>query len=486
MMEKLMVDSLVTWATAYKVDAFRFDLMGHHMKDDMLAVRAALDALTLEDDGVDGSAIYMYGEGWNFGEVANNARGENATQFNMAGTGIGTFSDRLRDAVRGGSPFDGGQDLKQQGFASGLYYDPNGLDQGDALAKLLLYSDQIRVGLAGNLADYEFVDRNGSTVTGADVDYNGSPTGYTADPQEHIVYISKHDNQTLYDINAFAMPTATTTITDRVRVQHVGLSIASLSQGVPFFQAGSDMLRSKSMDRDSYNSGDWFNALDFTYASNNWGVGLPVSGKNAENWDVMRPYLSDPALMPSQNDIMYSAELYREWMEIRYSSPLFRLETLADVQERMNFHNTGSSQLPGLIVMRLSDTVSGTTDIDPNYESIVTLFNANDEAQMITVTDMISVPLTLHPVQQNSVDAVVKTATFDATTGVFTVPGRTTAVFVEEQVYTIYLPVVAKNASPAVSTAAGNSPSENLRMALLNVGLLPMMLVGAASLRRRD
>ncbi len=50
--------------------------------------------------------IYLYGEGWNFGEVADNARGVNATQFNMAGTGIGTFNDRLRDAVRGGGPFD--------------------------------------------------------------------------------------------------------------------------------------------------------------------------------------------------------------------------------------------------------------------------------------------------------------------------------------------------------------------------------------------
>ena len=75
MMEKLMVDSLVVWANEYKVDAFRFDLMGHHMKRNMLNVRAALDALTLAEDGVDGKAIYIYGEGWNFGEVADNARG---------------------------------------------------------------------------------------------------------------------------------------------------------------------------------------------------------------------------------------------------------------------------------------------------------------------------------------------------------------------------------------------------------------------------
>ena len=45
-----------------------------------------------------------------FGEVADNARFDQANQINMAGTEIGTFSDRLRDAVRGGSPFDGGVD----------------------------------------------------------------------------------------------------------------------------------------------------------------------------------------------------------------------------------------------------------------------------------------------------------------------------------------------------------------------------------------
>ena len=66
------------------------------MLEDMQMVRAALDALTLENDGVDGKSIYIYGEGWDFGEVANNARGKNATQLNIPGTGIGVFNDRLR------------------------------------------------------------------------------------------------------------------------------------------------------------------------------------------------------------------------------------------------------------------------------------------------------------------------------------------------------------------------------------------------------
>ncbi|HSH77115.1 MAG TPA: pullulanase-type alpha-1,6-glucosidase, partial [Herpetosiphonaceae bacterium] len=85
MMEKLMLDSLRTWATAYKVDGFRFDLMAHHMVANMVRARDLLARLTPEKDGVDGSKIYLYGEGWNFGEVANNARGANATQPNMAG-----------------------------------------------------------------------------------------------------------------------------------------------------------------------------------------------------------------------------------------------------------------------------------------------------------------------------------------------------------------------------------------------------------------
>ena len=71
--QKIMVDSVVSWARNYKVDGFRFDLMGHHSKANMLAVRAALDRLTPARDGVDGRSIYLYGEGWNFGEVADDA-----------------------------------------------------------------------------------------------------------------------------------------------------------------------------------------------------------------------------------------------------------------------------------------------------------------------------------------------------------------------------------------------------------------------------
>ncbi|HSV86659.1 MAG TPA: pullulanase-type alpha-1,6-glucosidase [Levilinea sp.] len=431
MMEKLMIDSLVVWARDYKVDAFRFDLMGHHMVSNMLNVRAALDELTLEKDGVDGKSIFIYGEGWNFGEVANNARGENATQFNLAGSGIGTFNDRSRDAVRGIGPFDSGQTLLQrQGFANGSFYDSKPTVPGSEAqqkATLLHQSDQVRIGMAGNLANYQFIDRFGNLVTGAQVDYNGSPVGYNLDPQEDITYVSKHDNQTLFDINVYAAPQATS-MADRVRMQTVGLSTVVLGQGVPFIHAGSEILRSKSLDRDSYNSGDWFNKLDFTYSSNNFGVGLPPAWANQTNWPVMRPFLADPNLVPTRAHILRMREMFAELLEMRYSSKLFRLETAEDVQARVKFHNTGPSQLPGLIVMSLSDAPA--PDLDPTYESLVVLVNANDEPQTFSANAFKDKKLMLHVVQRNSVDSVVRTARFNPLTGTFTIPARTTAVFV--------------------------------------------------------
>jgi pullulanase-type alpha-1,6-glucosidase len=404
--------------------------MGHHSKANMLAVRAALDELTLADDGVDGKSIYVYGEGWNFGEVANNARFVQATQLNMGGTGIGTFNDRLRDAVRGGGPFD--EDPRLQGFATGLSFDPNGVDQqtADTRAKLLNYQDLIRVGLTGNLRDYEFVGKDGTVITGADVDYNGSPAGYTEDPQEAITYVEAHDNETLFDVLQYKLPTGTT-LAERTRAQVVALSTVALGQGVPFFHAGGELLRSKSLDRNSFNSGDWFNALDFSYEDNNWGVGLPLEADNGAKWEYMRPLLGNPALDPEPEHIQAALAGFEELLEIRESSPLFRLGDADLVQDRLDFYNTGPNQREGLIVMGLDDT-SG-TDLDPDHEGIVVLFNSNDEPMTFQISAYARALFQLHPIQAASADSVVRGATFDPRTGTFTVPARTTAVFVRNE-----------------------------------------------------
>lgn len=425
MMHKLMVDSIVTWATQYKVDGFRFDLMGHHMVEDMRAVREALDALTMEEHGVNGAAIYVYGEGWDFGEVQGGQRGANATQTRVGGLGIGTFNDRIRDGARGGNPFGGWQ---EQGFATGLLTNPNAVADSPAVMEnnLTKFADWIRVGLTGNLADYVLVDRKGNMVTGREVDYNGAPVGYTTDPQEVINYVSAHDNETLFDAIQYKVPVEMSTA-DRARTQMFALDLVMLGQGIPFFHAGSDLLRSKSMDRDSYNSGDWFNGIDWTYQSNNWAIGLPIADKNESNWNIIAPLLANESIAPTPEDIAATRDHFRLMAQVRQTSPLFRLRTAQEVQNRLTFHNTGAEQLPGLIVMSLSD--DGDVRIDPNYNKIVILFNGRSEDVTFTVEELAGVEMGLHPLLATSSRDTWLNAQYNA--GTFTVPALTTTIFVQ-------------------------------------------------------
>ncbi|TYI83724.1 hypothetical protein E1A91_D05G313300v1 [Gossypium mustelinum] len=345
MVERLIIDDLLSWAINYKVDGFRFDLMGHIMKRTMVKAKDALCSLTKERDGVDGSRIYIYGEGWDFGEVAKNGRGINAAQFNICGTGIGSFNDRIRDAMLGGSPF--GPPL-QQGFVTGLLLEPNGHDHGTKdVEKAMLASakDHIQVGLAANLRGFVLTDFEGKEVN----------------------YVSAHDNETLFDIISLKTPVGIS-VEDRCRMNHFATSIIALTQGIPFFHAGDEMLRSKSLDRDSYNSGDWFNRLDFTYNSNNWGVGLPPKQKNENSWPLIQPRLADPSFKPQRSHILAAVENFTDVLCIRYSSPLFRLRTANAIQERVRFHNTGPSWVPGFIVMSIEDGnegIPGLSQLDP-------------------------------------------------------------------------------------------------------------------------
>ncbi|GAA3136998.1 hypothetical protein GCM10010466_29760 [Planomonospora alba] len=427
MMGRLVVDSVVTWARQYKIDGFRFDLMGHHPKANMLAVRKALDALTPEKDGVDGKSIILYGEGWNFGEVADGARFEQATQANLAGTGIGTFSDRLRDAVRGGGPFDA--DPRVQGFGSGLAGDPNGSPANGTAeqqrARLLAYQDLIKLGLAGNLRDYTFTASSGKEVKGSQIDYNGSPAGYAAAPGETVTYVDAHDNETLFDALAYKLPQATA-MADRVRMQSLSLATGVLAQGTAFVHAGSERLRSKSLDRNSYDSGDWFNRLLWDCAQGNgFGAGLPPKADNSDKWPYARPLLADPALKPDCDAIEAARARYGELLRIRSSSPVFALGSLAEVQKRLSFPTSGTAETPGVVTMHLD--ASG---IDPTWKSITVVFNATPQEQPQTVAALKGAQVALHPVQAGGGDAVVKQARFDAGTGTLTVPARTVAVFV--------------------------------------------------------
>ncbi len=81
------------------------------------------------------------------------------------------------------------------------------------------------------------------------------------------------------------------------------------------------------------------------------------------------------------------------------------------------------------------------------YDQIVVLFNATDEPVVFTDATFVDADLALHPIQQTGHDPVVKTTAFAAAEGQFTVPARTTAVFVHQGKSTLYLPLVFRNAT---------------------------------------
>ncbi|GHA55460.1 pullulanase-type alpha-1,6-glucosidase [Photobacterium aphoticum] len=415
MFEKLISDSLVVWSRDYKIDAYRFDLMGHHP---LAQIQRSLKAVQAVDPDT-----YFYGEGWNFGEVQDDALFIQATQKHLGGTGIGSFSDRLRDAVRGGSPFDGGDNLrKTQGFGNGALVMPNDISTVSK-ETALHQADLTRLGMAGNLKAFKMIDATGKTITGAEMNYSDQAAGYADDPTEIQNYVSKHDNQTLWDNNQYKIGYDVPMET-RVRMQAVSLATAMLGQGVPFTHMGSELLRSKSMQRDSYDSGDRYNNVDFTLNDNNWDKGLPRKDKDGDNYALIEKVIADAAanVLPEPTDMATMVDYYEELARLRQSYPLITLGKGAEVIKRVDFHNTGSDQIPGLIVMSIDNGNTSGADIDAKLDGLVIVINATPETQTIASPAGATLARSAH-----HTSTLAKDATF--TDGKMVVPAWTPVVF---------------------------------------------------------
>jgi len=425
MMAKLMIDSAVTWAREYRIDSFRFDLMGHQPRAAMIELQAKVNAATGRD-------VLLLGEGWNFGEVADGARFVQASQLALNGSGIGTFSDRARDAIRGGGAGDSGKkQVAAQGYVNGLHYARNELAPATDTQDLMRAADMVRVGLAGSLRDYRMQTRDGTERPLQQVVYGGSqPAGYVSAPDEVVNYVENHDNQTLYDLNVFKLPLPTSTA-ERARVQILAAALNVFSQGIAYFHAGMELLRSKSMDRNSFNSGDWFNRVDWSGRETTFGSGLPPAPDNAASWPLMRPRLADARLRPTPTDMQWTNAAFADLLRIRASSTLFRLPTAQDVQQRLRFLNTGPQQQPAVIAAHLD----GQGRAEAGFAEILYLVNVDTRPHELPFVTERGKAYVLHPVHRAAAAAdrrASEQARYDAPSGRFYVPPRTAVVFVVE------------------------------------------------------
>jgi pullulanase-type alpha-1,6-glucosidase len=434
MMARLMIDSVVVWARDHHIDSFRFDLMGHQPRDVMERLQKAVNAAA-------GRPVQLIGEGWNFGEVQDGKRFVQASQLSLNGSGIGTFSDRARDAVRGGGAGDSGLALvERQGWINGLHVDANPAARAaavnaktpaeqDTRSALLRTADMVRVGLAGTLRSYVLHTHRGEQLPLQKIDYAGQPAGYASQPGEVVNYVENHDNLTLFDNNVFKLPPGTRS-DDRARVQVLGLAVTAFSQGTAYFHAGVELLRSKSLDRNSFDSGDWFNRIDWTASDNFFGTGLPPKGDNGQSWPQMAPLLADPGNKPMPEDIRFTRDAFMDLLKIRSSSTLFRLPTAAAVSARLHFHNTGPNQEPTVAVARLD----GRGWPGAGFAEVLYAINVDTRAHTLRLPELKDRAYTLHPVHLAPGAADTRPArlsSWTAASGQLQVPPRTAVVYVQ-------------------------------------------------------
>ncbi|MGH4122871.1 MAG: type I pullulanase [Clostridium sp.] len=213
MMTKFIVDSIKFWAEEYKIDGFRFDLMALHDIDTMKEV--VMQAKIINPN------IIIYGEPWN-GGYSSLELSKRVTKGSQKGMQVAVFNDDMRNVIKGDN------DGNQVGFVNG------GLG----------FEIEIKKGIVGS------------------INYNKEIYGFTQEPGESINYVSAHDNLCLFD--KFEKSNPNNTPLEREKMSRLALSIILTSQGVPFIQGGTEILRTKQGNHNSYNSGDFINEIGWS------------------------------------------------------------------------------------------------------------------------------------------------------------------------------------------------------------------------------
>lgn len=304
MMRRYIVDSVVYWAKEYHIDGFRFDLMAVHDIDTMNAVRAALNKVD--------PSIMVYGEGWTAGSAGIPSSSQ-ALKCNMAKMeGVGAFNDDIRDAIKG-NVFD----ALDRGFVNGR----SGMEES------------IRFSVVGAVPHPQVMPSQNEKCA----------RGWAAAPSQSINYVSCHDNFTFWD--KLAISNAGDSEETRIKMNKLGSAIVLTSQGVPFFQAGEEMLRSKPSDKsatgfdeNSYASPDAVNSIK-------WSNKAKTAG---------------------------TYEYYKGLIAFRKAHGALRMTTAADIQNNLVFMN-------GLAANVVAYTISNKPN-NETAERLMVIFNANRDA----------------------------------------------------------------------------------------------------------
>lgn len=302
MMRKFMLESLKYWVQEYHIDGFRVDLMGVHDIVTMNLISRELHKIKPH--------ILLYGEGWTAGAspLPDSVR---ALKANVAKLDrIAVFSDDIRDGIKG-SVFE----HQDRGFASGK----------------LGMEESIKFGIVASCKHPQ--------VDYSKVNYSKAP--YAAQPSQTITYAECHDNHVLWDKLAISAKDATEA--EKKEMHKLALSIVLTSQGISFLHAGTEFLRSKKGNENSYNAGDSINAIDWS-----------LKTKNKDVFDYVKALI-----------------------KMRKEHPAFRMTTTEQIVTNLKFIDN----LPGGVV---AYTINGGA-VNDKWKRIQVCFNGTSELKNLAV-----------------------------------------------------------------------------------------------------
>ena len=298
MMRKFMLESLMYWVKEYHIDGFRIDLMGVHDIKTMNIIAKELRKIKPD--------ILLYGEGWTAGAspLPDSVRALKKNAYKL--DNIAVFSDDIRDGIKG-SVFVN----EERGFASGRP----------------AMEESIKFGIVASCKHPQ--------VDYSKVNYSKAP--YAKQPSNTITYADCHDNHVLWDKLKLSVPDASEA--ERKEMHKLALSIVLTSQGISFLHAGTEFLRSKKGNENSYNAGDSINAID-------WG------------------------LKTINNDVF---EYVKTLIKMRKEHPAFRMRTTKEIATNLVF----LEKLPAGII---GYTINGES-VKDSWKKIRVYFNGTGISQ---------------------------------------------------------------------------------------------------------
>ena len=324
MVRKLIIDSVVYWAQEYHIDGFRFDMMGVLDIETMNQVRSALDQVD--------PTILLYGEGWT-GGASPLPEERRAVKVNMSKLDprIAAFNDDIRDGIKGSVFIEEGQ-----GFVNG--------GEGS--------EETIKFGIAASTL-HDQVDYHKNL-------YASAP--WALEPTQSINYVSAHDDLTLWD--KLALSASDSSQEERLRMNLLAAAIVLTSQGIPFFQAGEEFLRSKPLDeegscfdKNSYRSPDRVNCIKWKDRTKN-------------------------------NEVF---EYYQGLITFRKAHKALRLPWSEEIRSCLRFLELAEPSLVGYVIEIDKDSAITATEVavsegeqsSPKGETICIIFNGNKEEKKV-------------------------------------------------------------------------------------------------------